>query len=96
MREIEKATAKLEEKLEPIKRRYQTLRARNFPPLRREKQIFNTDLEKVTAEYEEALRAVNKRILTLNVNTPPAMHQPLIQVEKRLQQFREACSPFDL
>src|SRR6266446_604966 len=56
-----------------------------------EKRAYNASVEKAAAEYERTLRELNSKILTLNLIAPPAMHQPLLEVEKLVQGFREAC-----
>lgn len=96
VQEIERQREQLAKKLDPITSRYRELRARRIPPTRHEKHIFNESRARVAADYEEALRKLNKRILTLNISVPTAMHQPLIQVEKLLNEFNTTCPPFDL
>lgn len=96
MREIKAEQQRAEVKLERIKSWSHTLRTRRKPPTDADKRAFNAAVEKATTEYEEALRKLNGRILTLNLSIPTAMHQPMLKVEKLVQEFREACPPFVL
>jgi DnaJ homolog subfamily C member 28 len=41
------------------------------------------------------LRELNRKILKLNLITPAAMHMPMFEVEKLVQQFRTSCPLFD-
>jgi DnaJ family protein C protein 28 len=83
----ERATAKLEK----LRLQGQTLRTRRMPPSASEKRIYNASIEKTATEYERTLRELNRKILTLNLTAPAAMHQPLFEVEKLVQRFRESC-----
>jgi DnaJ homolog subfamily C member 28 len=80
--------------LDKVRHQGQTLRARRVPPFPSEKRAFNAAIEKAAAEYEQKLRELNRKILTLNLAAPSAMHRPLLEVEKLVQQFRESCPPF--
>jgi DnaJ homolog subfamily C member 28 len=59
-----------------------------------DKIAFNQEIEEAAATYEKDLRALNSKILTLNLSTPTTMHQPLLQIEKKMQEFYEACPLF--
>lgn len=72
-----------------------SLRSRRVPPFPSEKRAFNTAVEKAAAGYEKTLRDLNRKILTLNLMTPPLMHQPMLDVEKLLQDFRKTCPLLD-
>ena len=41
------------------------------------------------------LRELNRKILTLNLIVPSVMQQPMLEVERLVQQFREACPLFE-
>ena len=71
------------------------LRSRRVPPFPSEKRAFNTTVEKAIANYEKTLHDLNRKILTFNLMTPIPMHQPMLDVEKLVQDFREACPLFD-
>jgi DnaJ family protein C protein 28 len=94
-REIRTERERVEAKLTKIIHRGETLRARRVPPFPSEKRAFNTAVEKAAAEYEQTLRELNRKILTLNVIVPATMHQPFIEVEPLVQNFREACPLFE-
>lgn len=89
--EYERATAKTMK----VRHLSRTLRARRVPPFPSEKRAFNLSVEKAIAAYEATLRDLNSKILTLNVIAPPMMHQPKLDVEKLVQQFRDECPPFE-
>jgi len=92
-KEIRTESERTEARLERLRRQGRTLRTRRFPPSANEKRVYNSSVEKAAAEYEHTLRELNRKILTLNLTTPSAMHQPLFEVEKLVQQFRESCPP---
>ncbi len=92
--EISKELAGAETKLEKLRHQGQAMRARRVPPFPSEKRAFNASVEKAAAGYEQKLRELNRKILTLNLSAPSAMHRPLIEVEKLVQQFRESCPTF--
>ncbi len=96
IKEINTERAQIETKLKLVLHQRKTLLNRRVPPFASEKRAFNASLEKTTKEYEKALRDLNRKILTMNLSTPLSMHQPLLQVEKLLQEFREACPPLSL
>ena len=93
-REIRTAAERAETKLAKIRHQGQTLRTRRVPPFPSEKLSFNASLEKSLNEYERTLRDLNRKILTLNLTVPVAMHLPMFEVERRVQEFRDACPPF--
>lgn len=92
--EISKELASAGTKLEKLRHEGQAMRARRVPPFPSEKRAFNAAVEKATIEYEQKLRELNRKILTLNLSAPSAMHRPLLEVEKMVQQFRESCPGF--
>lgn len=92
--EISKELASAETKLEQLRQQGQAMRSRRVPPFPSEKRAFNVAVEKAAAAYEQKLRELNRKILTLNLSAPSAMHRPLLQVEKMVQQFRESCPSF--
>lgn len=72
----------------------QQLRSRRVPPFVSERRAFNVTANKTAGEYERLLRELNSKILTLNLSAPAAMHQTVLDVEKLVQQFRDACPLF--
>ncbi len=90
-REIRTEFERIQAKLAKLQRQGQTLRARTVPPFPSEKRAYNTSVEKAAGEYEHTLRTLNRKILTLNLTTPSPMHQPMYDVEKMVQEFRESC-----
>ncbi len=92
--EISKELERAESRLANLRQRSQALQARRVPPFPSEKRAFNAAIEKEAAEYERKLRELSRKILTLNLSAPSAMHRPLLEVEKLVQQFRESCPPF--
>ncbi|MEO8972876.1 MAG: hypothetical protein ABI406_14910, partial [Ktedonobacteraceae bacterium] len=93
-KEIRTAAERAETRLTKIRHQGQTLRTRRVPPFPSEKRAFNAALEKSLSEYERTLRELNRKILTLNLSAPVAMHLPMLEVEQRVQQFRDSCPPF--
>jgi DnaJ family protein C protein 28 len=94
-KEIRTERERTETKLARVIHRGETLRARRVPPFPSEKRAFNAMVEKTAAEYDKTLRELNRKILTLNLTTPSAMHQPFIEVERLVQDFRDACPLFE-
>ncbi|HLH63002.1 MAG TPA: DUF1992 domain-containing protein [Ktedonobacteraceae bacterium] len=92
--EISRELAGVETKLEKLRHQGQAMRARRVPPFPSEKRAFNAAVEKAAAEYDHKLRELNRKILTLNLSAPSAMHRPLLEVEKQVQQFRASCPTF--
>ncbi len=95
-KEIRKEREQAEKKLTKVIYQRRTLGNRRIPPFASEKRAFNRALEKALAEYEKTLRELNRKTLTLNLTTPSTMHQPMLEVERLVQQFRESCQPFDI
>ena len=94
-KEIRSELERMETRLAKLRHQGRTLRSRRVPPFASEKRAFNNSVEKTALEYERALRELNSKILTLNVMAPTAMHQPTLDVEKLMQNFREASPLFD-
>jgi DnaJ family protein C protein 28 len=92
--EIRHELERTEAPLTRIIHRGKVLRARRVPPFPSERRAYNAAVEKVAEEYDKALRDLNRKILTLNLIAPPALHQPMLDVAARVQEFRESCSPF--
>ena len=67
------------------------LRTRRVPPFPSEKRAYNESIEKAATAYEEKLRALNRKILTFNLSVPTTMHMTFLDVEQKMQQFRDAC-----
>lgn len=94
--EVRKERERTEAKLAKIVHWGKTLRSRRVPPFVSEKRSFNEALEKAVAEYDTSLRELNRKILTLNLSVPSAMHQPMLEVEQLVKQFRASCPPFEI
>lgn len=92
--EIQKELERAGTRLDKLRHQGQALRARRLPPFPSEKHAFNAAVEKAAIEYEQKLRELNRKILTLNLSAPSAMHKPLLEVEKLVQQFRASCPAF--
>ncbi len=93
-KEIRTEFERTQAKLAKLRHQGQALRSRRVPPFASEKRVFNAAVEKTTAAYERTLRELNRKILTLNLTAPSAMHQPMFEVEKLVQDFRESCPLF--
>jgi DnaJ homolog subfamily C member 28 len=96
LKEVRVERARVDAKLKQVLHQRKALLNRRVPPFASEKRAFNASVKKAAQEYEKALRDLNRKILTVNLSTPLTMHQPLLQVEKLLQEFQEACPPFPL
>ena len=93
-KEIRSEFEKAEAKLAKLRHQGKSLRTRRVPPFDSEKRAFNHAVEKATNEYDQLLRELNRKILTLNLMAPSAMHMPVFEVEKLVQQFRKSCPHF--
>ena len=93
LKEIRRERARMEQKLERLRSRGETLRHRAVPPFESEKRAYNAALEKAIADYETNLRELNRNILALNLSVPLSMHLPMLEVEKLVRSFRESCPP---
>jgi DnaJ family protein C protein 28 len=96
LKEVRADRIRMDAKLEQVLLQRKALLNRRVPPFNSEKRAFNASVKKATQAYEKSLRDLNRKILTVNLSTPLTMHQPLLQVEKLLQEFHEACPPFPL
>jgi len=94
-KEIRTEYERAEAKIAKVRHQGRSLRTRRVPPFASEKRAFNIAVEKAAAEYEKTLRELNRKILTLNLMAPTLMHQPMLEVEKLVQDFREACPMFE-
>ena len=95
-KQIDADIARAENKVERVRHHYRTLRSRTLSPFERQKRAYNASVEKAIHEYDEALRRVNSKILTLNIMAPSTMHRPLLDVSKRVAQFRNECPQYPL
>jgi DnaJ family protein C protein 28 len=93
--EIRKERERVEAKLKRIMHQGQALRSRRVAPFASEKRTFNTIVKNAAGEYDTTLRELNRKILTLNLMAPATMHQPLLEVEALVQQFRQTCPLFE-
>jgi DnaJ family protein C protein 28 len=94
VKEIRDERARIEARLEKLVERGKALRARRILPFASEKRAFNTAVKRAAEDYERTLRELNRKILVFNLSTPPAMHQPFLEVERLVQDFRQACPLF--
>jgi DnaJ family protein C protein 28 len=92
---IRKEREGAEAKLKRIVHQGQILRSRRVLSFASEKRAFNTSVVKAASAYDTLLRELNRKILTLNLVAPAAMHQPLLEVEPLVQQFRQSCPLFE-
>lgn len=93
-KEIRTTAERASVRLAKVRHQWQTLHTRRVPPFPSEKRAFNISLEKALGEYERTLRDLNRKILTLNLSAPVAMHLPMFEVEKRIEEFRSSYPPF--
>lgn len=91
LKEIRRENERVEQLLNRLRVQARDLRARRVPPFPSEKRAYNDAVEKAATAYEEKLRALNRKILTLNLSVPTTMHMAFLEVEKKVQQFRDAC-----
>jgi DnaJ family protein C protein 28 len=94
LQQIDGDLARANTMAERLRHSSRVLHGRRLSIYQREKQSFNAEVEKTLSEYETALRRINSKILTLNLSTPPALHRPLLEVEKLVEQLRADCPPF--
>lgn len=69
------------------------MRSRRVPPFASERRAYNDAIEKAITRYEEKVRSLNHKILTYNLSVLTPMHMSLLDVEKKVQAFRDACTP---
>ena len=93
-REIRLEQERLDAQREKLSQRGHELRRRRVAPFASEKRAYNTTITRVLSEYETKLRELNRKILTLNLTTPASMHRSPLNVERLVNEFREACPLF--
>ena len=91
LKEIRRESERAEQQMNRLRAQARDLRTRRVPPFPGEKRAYNESVEKAASAYEEKLRALNRKILTFNLSVPAAMHMTFLDVEKKMQQFRDAC-----
>lgn len=91
LKEIRSENQRVEQQMNRLRSQARNLRTRRVSPLPGEKRAYNDSAEKAAAAYEEKLRALNRKILTFNLSVPATMHMTFLDVEKEMQQFRDAC-----
>jgi DnaJ family protein C protein 28 len=91
LKEIRRENERVEQQLNRLRSQARSLRTRRVSPFPGEKHAYNESVEKAATAYEEKLRALNRKILTFNLSVPAAMHMTFLDVEKKMQQFRDAC-----
>ncbi|HLX58406.1 MAG TPA: DnaJ family domain-containing protein [Ktedonobacteraceae bacterium] len=91
LKEIRRENERIEQQLKRLRAQARDLRARRVPPFPSEKRAFNDAVEKAASAYEQKLRDLNRKILTFNLSVPVSMHMSFLEVEKKVQQFRESC-----
>lgn len=96
LKEIRQERQRIEAKLARLVQRRKNMRVWRVPPFASEKRAFNDAVEKTATEYNAILRDLNRKILTLNLTVPVLMHQPMLEVESLVQQFRTSCPLFKL
>jgi DnaJ homolog subfamily C member 28 len=90
-KEIRTERERAEAKLTRVRHQGKILRARRVAPFASERRAFNNSVEKAASEYDRTLRELNRKILTLNLTAPAAMHLPMLEVERLVQEFRASC-----
>lgn len=95
LKEVRTERERAETKIARVVHQSKTLRKRRIPPFVSEKRAFNRTVERTSTEYERTLRELNRKILTLNLLVPSVMQQPMLEVERLVQQFREASPLFE-
>src|ERR1700730_7458179 len=91
LKEIRHENERVEQQLNRLRSQASALRTRRVSPFPSEKRAYNDSVEKAATAYEEKLRALNRKILTFNLSVPATMHMTFLDVEKKMQQFRDAC-----
>ena len=91
LKEIRRENERVEQQMNRLRAQARDLQARRVPPFPGEKRAYNVSVEKAAAAYEEKLRALNRKILTFNLSVPSTMHMTFLNVEQKMQQFRDAC-----
>jgi DnaJ family protein C protein 28 len=91
LKEIRRENERVEQQMNRLRTQARDLRSRRVPPFPSEKRAYNESVEKAARACEEKLRALNRKILTFNLSVPATMHMTFLDVEKKMQQFRDAC-----
>ena len=91
LKEIRRENERVEQQMNRLRSQARDLRARRVPLVPGEKRAYNESVEKAASAYEEKLRGLNRKILTFNLSVPTTMHMTFLDVEKKMQQFRDAC-----
>lgn len=92
-REVDESMAQAEALVSALRWRRDQLAQRRLPPFPSERRAYNVQRGRCAARYEEALRAINSTILSLNIAAPTALHRQMLNVEARMQAFREEFPP---
>src|SRR5713226_8359365 len=91
LKEIRRENERVEQQLNRLRLQARDLRMRRVAPFAGEKRAYNDAVEKAANAYEEKLRALNLKILIFNLSVPASMHMALLDVDKKVQAFRDAC-----
>ena len=91
LKEIRRENERVEQQMNRLRTQARDLRSRRVPPFPSEKRAYNESVEKAASACEEKLRGLNRKILTFNLSVPTTMHMTFLDVEKKMQQFRDAC-----
>ena len=91
LKEIRRENERVEQQMNRLRAQARDLRSRRVPPFSGEKHAYNESVEKAARACEEKLRGLNRKILTFNLSVPATMHMTFLDVEKKMQQFRDAC-----
>jgi DnaJ family protein C protein 28 len=91
LKEIRLENERVEQHLNRLRSQARALGTRRVSPFPGEKRAYNDSVEKAASIYEEKLRVLNRKILTFNLSVPATMHMTFLDVEKKMQQFRDAC-----
>lgn len=91
LKEIRRENERVEQQMSRLRVRATDLRTRRVSPSPTEKHAYNESVQQAATAYEEKLRALNRKILTFNLSVPTTMHMTFLDVEQKMQQFRDAC-----
>ena len=87
-KEIDADLARANDLLVVLRRRRDSLNAKRATAFASERRAYNLLRDNTETRYTEALRSINSKILSLNIVAPPLLHRRMLDVEKRLSEFR--------
>lgn len=90
--EIDQDIARAEDLARRLRHQRDTLRSRQHV-FASDRRAYNTLREATERRYAQALRDINSKILSLNIIAPPALHRRRLDVDARMEAFREEFPP---